>query len=276
MEEKYLGSSVDGPADIFDRITKTPTKKVAVLFRACHEDDYLIDHFISYYKKVGANIFIANFSYRFPEDEENFKDFVNKTTKKYPEIIYNIGPHVLNDGVGVNRTKELLEIQNDIDYVIPADTDEFHDYKENNVLLSIDYLEKNSFDVLSGHTLERISEDGSCKEMLATQSIFEQFPRHNKNLFVMPKISLIKKEYYKFVGNGHHYIDKKFIDEFGIKISNSGKTHHFRWSEKGKARMETWLRSYKDPAWSGWKNIKQAQDKLDAFNYNLIDYKRTK
>ena len=27
MEEKYLGSSVDGPADIFDRITETPIKK---------------------------------------------------------------------------------------------------------------------------------------------------------------------------------------------------------------------------------------------------------
>jgi hypothetical protein len=60
--------------------------------------------------------------------------------------------------------------------------DEFHEYKENNVLLSIDYLEKNLFDVLSGHTIERISEDGSSKEMLSTQSIFEQFPKYNENL----------------------------------------------------------------------------------------------
>lgn len=276
MEEKYLGSSVDGPADIFDRITETPIKKVAILFRACHEDDYLIDHFISYYKKVGANIFIANFSYRFPEDEENFKDFVNKTTKKYPEIIYNIGPHVLNDSIGVNRTKELLEIQNDIDYVIPADLDEFHEYIKDNVLLAIDDLEKNGCDVMCGTTVERISEDGFTKKIEVDKDIFDQFPKFNNELYGFPKISLIKKEYYKFVGCGHHYIDKKFIDEFGIKISDSGKTHHFRWSEEGKVRMEKWVRSYKDPAWTGWKDIKRAQDKLDAFNYNLIDYKRPK
>jgi hypothetical protein len=252
-------------------------KRVAVIFRCCQDDDYLIDHFIDYYKKVGANLFIANFSYRFSEDEENFKEFVDKTTKKYPEIIYNIGPHVLDDGIGVKRTKELLETKQDIDYVIPADTDEFHEYKENNVLLSIDYLEKNLFDVLSGYTLERIPEDGSSsKEILSTQSIFEQFPRHNENLFVMPKISLIKKEYYKFVGCGHHYIDKKLIDEFGIKINDSGKTHHFRWSEEGKVRMEKWVRCYESPDWTGWKDMKRAQDKLDAFNYNLIDYKGPK
>ena len=251
-------------------------KKVAVLFRCCQDDYYLIDHFINYYKKVGANVFIANFSYRFPEDEENFKEFVNNVTKKYPEIIYNVGPHILDDGIGVKRTKELLESINDIDYVIPADTDEFHEYKEDNVLLSIDYLEKNLFDVLSGYTIERIPENGSVKPMLSAQNIFEQFPRYNQNLFVMQKISLIKKEYYKFVGCGHHYIDKKFIDEFGIKISDSGKTHHFRWSKEGKVRMEKWVRCYKDPDWTGWKDIKHAQDKLDAFNYNLIDHKMLK
>lgn len=251
-------------------------KKVAVLFRCCQDDYYLIDHFIDYYKKVGANVFIANFSHRFPEDEENFKEFVNKTTKKYPEIIYNIGPHVLNDGMGVKRTKELLESINDIDYVVPADIDEFHEYKEGTVLLSIDYLKENLFDVLSGHTVERIPENGSVKKTLPTQNIFEQFPRYNQNLFVMPKISLIKKEYYKFVGCGHHYIDKKFINEFGIKISNSGKTHHFRWSEEGKVRIEKWVRSYKDPGWQGWKSVEHAQKRLSAFSCNLAEYGEAK
>lgn len=251
-------------------------KKVAVLFRCCQDDYYLIDHFIDYYKKVGANVFIANFSYRFPEDEENFKEFVNNVTKKYPEIIYNVGPHILDDGIGVKRTKELLESINDIDYVIPADTDEFHEYKEDNVLLSIDYLEKKLFDVLSGHTVERIPENGSVKKTLPTQNIFEQFPRYNQNLFVMQKISLIKKEYYKFVGCGHHYIDKKFIDEFGIKVSDSGKTHHFRWSEEGRVRMEKWVRSYSDPGWKGWKSVELSEKKLSAFSCNLAEYGKSK
>ena len=273
MEEKYLGSSVDGPADIFD-IIKTPIKKVAVLFRCCQDDDYLIDHFISYYKKVGANIFIANFNYRFPEDEENFKKFLDKTTKKYPEIIYNVGPHGLID-VGVNRVKQLSEGKS-IDYVIPADLDEFHEYKENNVLLSIIDLEEKNCDVMCGSTVERISKDGSAKKIEADKYIFDQFPKVNNELYGFPKISLVKYKYYKFVGTGHHYIDNKLIEEHGIKVYKGSKTHHFRWSEEGKIRMEKWLRAYKDPSWTGWTDVKRAQDKLDAFNYNLIDYKRPK
>ena len=243
--------------------------KIYLCFKLYQAENYILDHFINYYKKLGIHGMIANFSYFHPKLEEGFDEFVNETTQKYP-MIFSVGPNLISAG---SSTKELQRMakESDADYIIPADLDEFHEYPYS-LEETISYMKDNELNYLSGCTVERVSETGECIELTSDRNIFDQFPKDNQKLFCMPKISIMTSECYQLSGCGHHYIEKSLIEKNNLKNKYVTKTHHFRWSKQGKKRMENWLEIFNYEFYKGWKNLDQAQKKLDAFNGNLLEY----
>lgn len=231
---------------------------------------HLIEHFIDYYQKLGIDGIIAVFSYFSKELEEGFEKFVEAITKKYSINYINAG--YLNSDNSATKILKNLAKNSDADYIIPADTDEFHEYPFGSLKETAKYMQEKQLSYLSGHTIERISKDGTCIPVVADLNIFDQFPNYNQNLFVMPKISILDKETYLLSGCGHHYIDNKY-NRTSEKIT---KTHHFRWSEQNKTITQNWVKIYKDRNFEGWKSVELAEKRLCAFDSNLAEYGKIK
>ena len=96
-------------------------------------DGHLINHFFPYYLKLGVHKFFVNFNTKFLEMEDDLQDIINKTLSAFGEHIkYNVGPN----GVNTSEVSNIVMLQDLVnehvnlpcDYVIPADSDEFHDY----------------------------------------------------------------------------------------------------------------------------------------------------
>jgi hypothetical protein len=244
--------------------------KIIVCSRISSNDIYLIDHFIKYYLNLKVDHFFINFNSKIPDD--NLEKIINYVSNKYSEYItFNIGPNgdgiiEINEESNINMLKKLVDKNLSIgDYVIPADSDEFHEYPKD-LHEMIQKLDK--IDYLYGNTNERISENGDIIPIQENIDIFKQFPKWNNNLFCCPKISLIKAEHFNKTGVGHHYINNKY----NLNGDRCTVTNHFRWNLQGKKRIERWIEIFSSNKYIGWSDIDKYKKMLDVFNTNLLNY----
>lgn len=255
--------------------------KVYVCTRFNHNDDFLFEHFMDYYLKLGVHKFLINFNYKIEKEKEkeNFEKFIQYVinSKYIDKIIYNIGPNTecLCETVNIEMLKELVNKNVNIeeDYIIPADSDEFQEFPDTleNIL---EMMEKEDLYYLDGCTKERVSESGQAKMVEKDKDIFEQFPKFNNNLFCHPKIGLIKAKYFKHTGVGHHYVNINSEKDKNIPISKKNViTNHFKWSLQGKKRIENWVKLWNNEKYTGWKDVKKIEKMLAVFNSNLLEYK---
>lgn len=235
---------------------------------------------MKYYLSLGVLKFLINFNYRFEESKAEFDDFIDyvKTSEYSQYILYNIGPNELgsNEQSNIGMLKTLVrQHTSENDYVIPADSDEFHQYAHPPQSLPdvITMMSTNNIAYMVGATCERISDDGSVIPVQDDLDLFNQFPKHNPKLFVMPKISIIQAKYYQYIGVGHHYIDKKHVDTLSLVSTRQGVTHHFRWNLQGKMRIENWIKLWTNEGYKGWKDVSKYEKMLRVFETNLIEYR---
>lgn len=252
--------------------------RIFVAVRFTHTDRCFFLHFMKYYLSLGVNLFLINFNYRFDENKCAFDDFIGYVnTSEYLQYIrYNIGPNTLEtaEGGNINMLKELVkEHACENDYIIPADSDEFHKYSaiSESLIDLITMMSTNNITYIHGPTCERISDDGSVIPIKEDIDIFIQFPKNNPKLFVQPKVSIIHAKYYRYIGVGHHYIEKATIDKLSIVTKYGSITHHFRWNLQGKERITNWIKLWSNST-VGWKDIKKYEKMLAIFETNLIEY----
>jgi hypothetical protein len=50
--------------------------KVYVCSRFTHYDEFLFEHFMNYYLKMGVYKFLINFNYKLENDKEDFEKFI--------------------------------------------------------------------------------------------------------------------------------------------------------------------------------------------------------
>jgi hypothetical protein len=256
--------------------------KVYVCSRFTHYDDFLFEHFMNYYLKLGVYKFLINFNYKLENDNEDFKKFVEyvKNSEYIDKIIYNIGPNLenLNETGNIIMIKQLI-IDNtnlDKDYIIPADSDEFQEFPDTlENILTLMEIEELSY--LNGYTKERVSESGEVKMVEKDKDIFLQFPKYNNKLFSQSKIGIIRAKYFHYTGVGHHYINIESIKnlEDKIKLCKNKRlsiTNHFKWNLQGKNRLQYWYNLWDNKNYKGWKDLEKCKKMLDVFNSNLLNY----
>jgi len=247
--------------------------KCILYVRFTHYDKHLFNHFMKHYLNLGVYKICININYRFEEDKtdyENFVEFVN-SSEYINNLVITLGPNndTVAEGVHCTIAKKSALALCDLneDFVIPADSDEFHKYPDTLENLMI-MMVKNNIDYLTGHTYEKVSQDGFCKNVDSNIDIFEQFPNVNNKLFVASKIGLIKSNIADLLGVGHHYLNNK-----KLTCKNGVQTHHFRWTLESKKRVENWIKLWKNPLCQGWKDISKYEKILELYNCNLLEYK---
>ena len=253
--------------------------KIIVTVRFTIFDKHFINHFFNYYLNIGVNLFLINFNYKINCTDEELNNLIQYITNIYGTYIkYNIGPNGITSSEedNINMLKQLVNeyINLDEDFILPTDSDEFHEFIDfNNIYAIINYMIDNNIDYIRGYTCERITDDGSIKEIINNINIFDQFPKWNNNLFALPKISLIKAKYYNLLGVGHHYIAENFIIKYNLKDKIISKTNHFRWNLHSKIRIENWIIIFNNDLYTGWKDKNKYIQMLSIFNNSLLDDK---
>lgn len=258
--------------------------KTFVCCRFTHYDDFLFDHFMNYYLKLGVYKFLINFNYKFENDKEKFESFLEyvKNSPFMEYIIYNIGPNsefLTAESLNIKMLGKLTyeNVNLEEDFIIPADSDEFQEFPDtlDNI---IQLMNNEKYSYLHGNTIERVSETGEVIMVEKDIDIFKQFPKFNQKLFVQPKIGIIKAKYFSYVGVGHHSISMNDISNTIHKeeLSKSKRitlTNHFKWNLQGKIRLENWHKLWTDENYRGWKDIEKCEKMLGVFNKNLLEYK---
>jgi hypothetical protein len=184
--------------------------------------------------------------------------------------------------------KLLKEVYDDVSYVIPADSDEFHEFftsksisrvrweqqvcggiNYNCLSEAVNYMNEYHLDACAGNTVERIN--NTITKINSNINIFDQFPLQNNKLPSLAKVGLVRKEYFHKIGHGHHFSPKGLvIKNNNIELHNA--THHFRWSEERKKKLQMWIDRFSHSKWKGWKNTDTRIKHLNIFNNNLLTY----
>ena len=250
--------------------------KTYVAFRCSPDDEYLLPHFIKYYKSLNVTGFFSNLNYRLGWNQDTFNDFVERIKNNYPEITFNVGPNTLELSEVFNLNELYNFMKNCIpedSYIIPADVDEFHEYPFKTLEENINYLTTNNFLYIPGVTQERVSKTGELFNIDPQKDIFSQCPNYNKYLFRKPKISLLSNvSMYRKAGIGHHDFFHGVDAEIRKQVADKKSiTHHFRWTNEGYRRTEKWYNLWKEEKYIGYKNLKEIESRLKAYKLNLLE-----
>lgn len=247
--------------------------KVVVYVRFFHQDKHYFNHFMNFYLDLGVYKICINVNYRFPEDKEKYEEFLNfvKTSKYAEHLVITTGPN--SESIAeLNHVKAAQQSAIDLcdldtDFIIPADSDEFHQFPDTLPNI-INMMNDEKIDYLDGQTFEKVSADGSCPPILEGKSLFQQFPRWNHKLFCCPKIGIIRARYAHHLCVGHHMLDAKLA----LAKKKCIETHHFRWNFQGKDRVENWIRTWRIPHYNGWKDIPKYAKMLECYYNDLLLY----
>lgn len=276
----------------------TLTPNTALLFSACHDDEHMISHFMDYYKKLGIEHFgciVSYYSHGLSKEEETqelqkLDTFYKKFSTTYAFVETEYLPQQTTDSRTSLWCSLLKKMNPDIEFIIPADSDELHEFVPdskyikaqfssstcNSVILNLEeviqVLQKDNLDYITSCSMERVPRDGTVQPTISDVNIFDQFPCQNNKLFLQPKISLIKKSLVSLLPPGAHQISKENIEKFNLKSERLSNTHHFRWSKEGKLRIKKWVERYSSADWKGWKGAEKSLKRLDAFDHNLLTH----
>jgi len=208
-------------------------------------DTEVFYHWLKYYIDIGVDdIFINLWG---DSSEINFEEIIS--------IMREFGIKPFTDFRDVNvfeenfKTKMFNDAMSTLpeDWWIPVDSDEFI-FFPNDLQSEVQYNIDNDFDYTFGLLVDRISEDGTLKELKITDDILSKFPLVGNvtmelkgNEVWIDKVSLIRGS--SRVINGIHGIENVNKEKISDVITQH---HHFKWTSK---TIENLKRQY-----SGLKN----------------------
>jgi hypothetical protein len=239
-------------------------------------DGFLVHHFFSYYLKMGVDGFLVNFNTKFLSMESQLNEVMKKVLDAYgSRVLFNTGPNGDNttESANIHQLDHLLEEHVNVacDYIVPADSDEFHDYGMplRDVLK---HLDGEGADYVLGSTREHVTADGHIRPLVEGEDIFTQFPKAI-GFGVMPKVSIVRATWGQMLGVGHHAVGpSRATGASAVRSGLVSVTHHFKWNTQGKEHVLEWLELMKDVNYPGWKGVKGYEEELAMFDKCLLDY----
>ena len=227
----------------------------------------LIEYFLDYYIRIGLkprNILLTvQVSYR--TDPVQLFQLLQKLSSKgvYYDIFYG---EWSSEALMYHQGHKLLYCSLRHDWIIVADSDEFHEYPGGNVEHFLRKMDKNGVNAVNGVFLDRVSSDGKLLQLSSSIPLFKRFPlgcRLHLNFDLgTPKKVMAFKGFLR-INRGHHRLalcwfwerrgylhitpwrscppDKiDVIKLFKIKLN----VHHFKWIdgqlEATKHKAEVW------------------------------------
>lgn len=170
----------------------------------------LIEYFIKHYSNIGILKRNMLFTVQLGEevDIKILRDLINilKSHGVYFDVV--IGEWS-SEVLMYHQAHKLLHCTHKNDWIIVADSDEFHEYPDNNVTKFLADLDSKSYNVVNGFFMDRLTQDGRLQDIFAEENLFQKFPLgcrlHNLFNLGTPKKVMAFKGYLR-INRGHHRI----------------------------------------------------------------------
>ena len=168
----------------------------------------LIEYFLDYYIKIAVeprNILLTvQVSHR-TNAVQLFQLLQKLSTKGvYYDIFYG---EWSSEALMYHQAHKLLHCSSRYDWIIVADSDEFHEYPGGNVEQFLRKMDKKGVNVVNGVFLDRVSSDGKLLELSSSIPLFKRFPlgcRLHLNFDLgTPKKVMAFKGFLR-INRGHH------------------------------------------------------------------------
>jgi len=212
----------------------------------------LLEDFLEYYIKLGIRIenFLLTVQMTSNSELEKVVFVLDAITKKGAYFDILIGKWT-SESLMFHQAHKLLHCTTRKDWIIVADSDEFHEYPSKDVKLFLEKLDSQNINVVNGIFLDRVSRNGELVELQSEVHLFKQFElgcrfHRNFNLGTPKKVMAFKGTLR--INRGHHrlalcwfwdrrnYLDltpwKSCPPNNATKIKPYGKilnVHHFKW-----------------------------------------------
>lgn len=212
----------------------------------------LVNSFIDYYRKIGIEVRNILITVQMTRESKldhvvNVLDIL-KSKGVYYDILVG---EWSSESLMFHQAHKLLHCTRPNDWIIVADSDEFHEYPTKDVKVFLKKLDFRNINIVNGIFLDRVSINGSLEELYYDSHIFEEFPLgcqlHRSFSLGTPKKVMAFKGYLR-INRGHHrialcwfwnrrnYLDLTPWDSCPPKILVELKSyarrlnvHHFKW-----------------------------------------------
>lgn len=231
---------------------KSPMVYLSTMITAHDFRAFLLETFLDYY--IGIGIARQNILLTIQLNSDiklelllNTIDTIERLGVYYDVFIGNWSSEALM----VHQAHKLLYCTRPEDWIVVADSDEFHEYPVKNITVFLHRLESKGINVVNGIFLDRISVDGSLKEPNKHSHLFTQFElgcslHRQFNLGTPKKVMAFKGDLR--INRGHHrlalcwfWYRRNYLDltpwntcppntPLKVKVYPKRLTvHHFKW-----------------------------------------------
>ena len=168
----------------------------------------LFDFFVNYYSELGVLFENMLFTIQINEHTNvgSLRTLIEKLESR--KIYYDI--HFgswTSESLMFHQAHKLFFCTTNQDWIIVADSDEFHEYPDRNVSSFVEFMSDNGYNFANGLFFDRIADSGGLAELKSKQDIFAQFPlgcRLHKGLHLgtAKKVMIFKGSLR--INRGHH------------------------------------------------------------------------
>ena len=250
-----VASAIDVAATRLTRQSRETGTDIKIWFATCIGVEYdgkTLPHFIEHYLNIGIN-------------KENFLIILNTSSMASAALASaldtlqqrGIEPKTIWAGEYTSAEKQarialLLDHNVSVtDWVVHADADEFHEYPRSLHELIAEF-DGNQINTVQGRLVDRITSDGSLKEVDTAPPIWDQFPvicRVSERILKVQaqdgeKWKLMMYRGYLRSNRGSGQIDRKF-DAEARYLKSDFRIHHFKWTSDVIRKLETRVATYK-------------------------------
>ncbi|CAL6334343.1 glycosyltransferase family 4 [Bathycoccus prasinos] len=168
----------------------------------------LISNFIQHYEKLGVRNEKMLFTIQITDNVES------KVLSNLISILKSKGVYFdvflgkwSSEALMYHQAHKLLHCTSREDWIIVADSDEFHEYPGNNVSEFLFKIGAQGYNVVNGIFLDRVASNGNLLELTGNEKLFKKFNLgcrlHNKFHLGTPKKVMAFKGYLR-INRGHH------------------------------------------------------------------------
>ncbi len=168
----------------------------------------LIEYFIEHYSKLGILNKNMLFTIQINVD-------VNvRTLQRVTDILSSRGTYFdvflgnwSSEALMYHQAHKLLHCTKETDWIVVADSDEFHEYPGNNISRFLSVIEAEGYNLVNGIFLDRLARDGTLQDLGEKDNLYEKFPIGCRlhllfNLGTPKKVMAFKG--YLRINRGHH------------------------------------------------------------------------
>lgn len=246
---------------------ESPTIYLSSMITADGFRPALIDYFVEHYAKLGILHENMLFTVQVVEstDPSKLRNLIKKLISWNIYYDVQIG-NWTSESLMFHQAHKLLHCTDKNDWIVIADSDEFHEYPGNDVNSFVKEMTGKGYNFAKGVFLDRIARNGSLVEISDSMHLYEQFPMgcrvHHRLSLGTPKKVMIFKGNLR-INRGHHRLalcwfwqrrnelylspwsscppqQDETISPYPIRLN----VHHFKWLKGQLEASENKARGY--------------------------------